>query len=116
MERKASTACSFCSPAKPGVRFPKTNVWIDPAAASCSRCVIRKSEGAGDTVLAWLHPLHSGEAFGLVGRIVVLLAGITPPLLFVTGVMRWRQKGRARNVALHRPKSGAGRRSGPRGA
>ena len=85
-------------PGEPGRRFPKTNVWIDPGTGVVLAVRDPKSEGAGDTVLAWLHPLHSGEAFGLVGRIVVLLAGFSPPLLFVTGVMRWRQKRRARQA------------------
>lgn len=85
-------------PGEPGRRFPKTNVWIDPGTGAVLAVRDPKTEGGGDTVLAWLHPLHSGEAFGLAGRLIVLLSGVAPPLLFVTGVMRWRQKGRARRM------------------
>ena len=40
----------------------------------------------------WLHPLHNGEAFGLAGRIIVLLCGMLPLLALVTGFTRWRHK------------------------
>ena len=49
-----------------------------------------------DATLAWLHPLHNGEAFGWAGRIVVLLSGLMPWVLGVTGVWRWWHKRRAR--------------------
>ncbi|MEQ1635165.1 MAG: PepSY-associated TM helix domain-containing protein [Methylococcales bacterium] len=49
----------------------------------------------GDLLLDWQWPLHSGQAFGWAGRILVLLAGLACPLLYVTGVMRWLQKHRA---------------------
>jgi len=101
---------------EPGVRFPRTNVWIDQYSGEVLAIRDRQFNSAGDTLLDWLHPLHSGEAFGMAGRIVVAISGLLPLLLFVTGVMRWRQKRHARGIALHRPKSSAGRRSGPRGA
>lgn len=50
----------------------------------------------GDAFLRWQWPLHSGQAFGLTGRLLVLLTGLVCPLLFVTGVIRWLQKRRAR--------------------
>lgn len=43
----------------------------------------------GDTVLSWLFPFHSGEAFGLPGRVTWTLFGLAPPLLFVTGLWLW---------------------------
>lgn len=53
---------------------------------------------AGDTVVSWLFPLHSGEAFGILGRLAWTLFGLAPPLLFATGLWLWwkrrKQKGR----------------------
>jgi len=43
-------------------------------------------------------PLHSGQAFGMTGRILVFLTGLACPVLFVTGMMRWRQKRRAHKL------------------
>lgn len=53
----------------------------------------RKS--AGETFLDWQWPLHSGKAFGWTGRILVFLSGLTLPLMFITGMIRWLQKRRA---------------------
>ncbi len=50
---------------------------------------------AGETFLAWQWPLHSGKAFGMTGRILVLVCGLVCPLLFVTGLLRWMQKRRS---------------------
>jgi uncharacterized iron-regulated membrane protein len=51
---------------------------------------------AGDIFLDWQWYLHSGHAFGWTGRILVMLAGIACAVLYVTGVIRWLQKRRAR--------------------
>jgi len=50
---------------------------------------------AGDVFLQWQWPLHSGQAFGWTGRILVFLTGLACPLLYVTGLIRWLQKRRA---------------------
>ncbi|MEZ5599386.1 MAG: PepSY-associated TM helix domain-containing protein, partial [Pseudomonadales bacterium] len=42
------------------------------------------------------HPLHSGETFGLAGRIALALSGLLLPFLALTGYCRWRQKNRYR--------------------
>lgn len=52
----------------------------------------------GDVFMQWQWPLHSGQVFGWTGRILVFIAGLVCPLLFVTGVIRWLQKRRARRV------------------
>ncbi|AEG02652.1 PepSY-associated TM helix domain-containing protein [Methylomonas methanica] len=57
----------------------------------------------GDVLLDWLFPLHTGEAFGMIGRFVVLQAGLLPAMLYITGVIRWLQKRRiklARTIDL----------------
>jgi uncharacterized iron-regulated membrane protein len=38
-----------------------------------------------ETILEWQHPLHTGTAFGLTGRIVVCLAGLVVTVLAITG-------------------------------
>lgn len=48
-----------------------------------------------DVFYDWQWPLHSGHAFGWPGRILVLLAGLACPALYITGVIRWLQKRRA---------------------
>ncbi len=52
---------------------------------------------AGETFLDWQWPLHSGKAFGWPGRILIFLTGLACPLLFITGLIRWIQKRRAKH-------------------
>lgn len=47
---------------------------------------------AAETFFEWQYPLHSGEAFGNLGRGFILVFGFVPLILFVTGFIRWRQK------------------------
>ncbi|MFC5769067.1 PepSY-associated TM helix domain-containing protein [Thauera sinica] len=81
---------------EPGRRFPRTQVWFHPATGAVLAIRDPAGNGGGDTVFDWLHPLHNGEAFGTAGRVLACIAGFLPLLLFVTGVIRWRQKVRAR--------------------
>jgi uncharacterized iron-regulated membrane protein len=62
----------------------------------------RGTGSAGDIFLDWQWPLHSGHAFGWAGRILVLLAGLACPVLYVTGVIRWLQKRKAKNLSASR--------------
>lgn len=55
---------------------------------------------AGDKFMQWQWPLHSGQAFGWTGRILVFLSGLACPLLFITGVIRWLQKRKAKSLKL----------------
>lgn len=57
-----------------------------------------KNFTAGEKFLEWQFPLHTGEAFGNVGRAFIMLMGFVPLTLYVTGVTRWLQKRRARRV------------------
>tara|TARA_R110002050_G_scaffold71891_3_gene154675 strand:+ start:59506 stop:60639 length:1134 start_codon:yes stop_codon:yes gene_type:complete len=79
---------------EPSQRFPKTNVWLDQYSGEILAFRDIYNDNAGDTFLRWLHPLHSGQAFGLTGRIIVCISGLLPLILFVTGIIRWRQKQR----------------------
>lgn len=91
---------------EPSRRFPKTNVWIDQYSARIIRVNDPFTETAGDTLIHWLHPLHSGEALALPGRLLVLAAGLSCPLLFVTGMMRWLHKRRARRRLIEAKRVG----------
>ena len=55
---------------------------------------------AGEVFTHWQWPLHSGQAFGMTGRILVFLTGLACPVLFVTGIIRWLQKRRAKRFAV----------------
>jgi uncharacterized iron-regulated membrane protein len=72
------------------------NVGVDQYSGEILQVQDRKTFSAGETFLEWLFPLHSGEAFGEIGRPLTLLIGLTPLTLYVTGFLRWRHRRRAR--------------------
>ena len=53
---------------------------------------------AGETFADWQWPLHSGQAFGLPGRLMVCLSGLACPVIYVTGVRMWWRKRSARRM------------------
>ncbi|WP_237058408.1 PepSY-associated TM helix domain-containing protein [Microbulbifer sediminum] len=74
----------------------------------------------GNKILRWQFPLHNGDALGLVGRWLVLLAGLVPALLFGTGVYLWWKKRRLRRASKRssekrnwKTTAGSGLRSAP---
>lgn len=60
---------------------------------------IRHDNGAsaGDEFFAWQYPLHSGKAFGLAGRLLVLAGGVVTLWLCVSGVRLWLRRRRQRS-------------------
>ncbi len=47
---------------------------------------------AGDAILEWLLPLHTGEAFGPLRSILMTILGLALAGMAVTGLMLWLQK------------------------
>ena len=76
--------------------FTKRVVTIDQYSGKILEVRDPGQFSGGETFISWLYPLHSGEAFGFVGRLIWCLAGIAPLVLYVTGIMRWLQKRRAK--------------------
>lgn len=90
-------------PGDPSYRFPHSYVWVDGASGAVLAVQDIRRAAAGSKVNNWLHPLHDGSAGGLAGRILAVLAGLVPLLLFVTGWLRWRM--RRRSGLARRPKA-----------
>ncbi len=53
----------------------ESQVWLDQYSGNVLRVHDWNRFTAGETFLAWLFPLHNGEAFGLTGRWIVFVAG-----------------------------------------
>lgn len=84
---------------EPGRRFAKTQVWIHPLTGAVLEVWNPLNSATGNRFLEWMHPIHNGEAFGLVGRWLVCISGVVPTILLVTGIIRWRQKHRVKAMA-----------------
>lgn len=81
---------------EPTRRFARTQIWVDPMNGEILAFRDTRQDSGGDVLMHWLHALHNGEVFGITGRILVFFAGLLPLILFVTGLVRWLQKRRAR--------------------
>lgn len=70
---------------------------------------------AADFFRIWQFPLHSGQGFGLPGRVVICVAGLLPLLFAFTGVWLWRRRVKARRGTATARGAPAGlRRDAPR--
>jgi uncharacterized iron-regulated membrane protein len=92
-------ALRFHQALEPGRRFPRSQVWVDPASGAILAVRDPLENTGGDTFMDWMHPLHNGEAFGLGGRLLACVGGLLPLLACVTGWLRWRHKVRARRAS-----------------
>lgn len=71
-----------------------TRVWIDQYSGEVLAVHDWNNRNVADAFFAWQFPLHNGEAFGLIGRWIVFIAGMTPAALYVTGVTVWIRRRR----------------------
>jgi len=74
--------------------YGDVNVWIDRWSGAVLHVRDRRTLPTGEAFLHWQFPLHSGEAFGRPGRLLVCAAGLTPLLLLATGTLIWWRKRR----------------------
>jgi uncharacterized iron-regulated membrane protein len=94
-------------PAKPGLPYEirlrqpgevrqgdgNTRVTVDAATGRILRVRDPLRAPAGDRFLDWQFPLHTGEAFGSAGRMIITAAGLAPAAFMLTGLaVWWRRK------------------------
>lgn len=72
-----------------------SEVWLDQYSGAVLKVHDWRTFTAGETFVAWLFPLHNGEAFGLIGRWIVFIAGFVPLVLYVTALRMWWLKRQA---------------------
>lgn len=78
-------------------KSPFRRLWLDQYSGAIIHRRTAEGRTAGDVFVEWLYPLHSGEAFGMAGQLMVSGSGLVPLVLYVTGVIRWLHKRRAKN-------------------
>jgi uncharacterized iron-regulated membrane protein len=69
-------------------------VWMDQYSGKLLQTQDPENMGTGEIIYGWIFPIHSGRAFGIIGRIIVLLAGISATALSLSGVVIWWLKRR----------------------
>jgi uncharacterized iron-regulated membrane protein len=88
-------------PGEPRVDTGATRVRLDAAGRVVARYDPLKSP-AGSVVLDWVFPLHSGEALGVIARLLWAAFGLLPTLLLATGAWLWWHR-RGYLVRVERP-------------
>lgn len=77
---------------------------------ACAGTITGINDERGDVssrIFYWLRPLHSGEAFGTIGKIVVFLLGFGFLAIGIAGIYLWWIRRRARKTsARSRPRPG----------
>jgi uncharacterized iron-regulated membrane protein len=71
------------------LNVPDRRIWVDQASGQVVRMRDPSVLSAGPASLEWFLPLHSGEALGSLGRALIFVVGLIPPLLLFTGVKLW---------------------------
>ena len=73
-----------------------SRVWIDKYSGEVLAEKDWHQRTTADAILAWHFPLHTGQAFGIVGQSIVFLIGLTPLALYVTGFIHWWRRPQAK--------------------
>ncbi len=63
--------------------------FLNPYTGAVLRLDDRRTMSPGGRILKTMEPLHYGKLFGLPGRLVWFFVGLTPGLLFVSGLLMW---------------------------
>ncbi|WP_426337531.1 PepSY-associated TM helix domain-containing protein [Pseudoduganella sp. R-31] len=66
-----------------------TRVSVDAFSGAVLRVRDPLNAASGDTFMNWQFPLHTGEAFGMAGRVLVSFSGLAPLAFMITGLVLW---------------------------
>ena len=83
-------------PGDPSRRFPHSYIHVDPRSGMVLAVRDIRRGSAAMKLNDWLHPLHDASIGGLATRLLAVATGLAPLLLFVTGLLHWRRRTRAR--------------------
>ncbi|WP_085810872.1 PepSY domain-containing protein [Sphingomonas sp. TZW2008] len=84
-------------PGDPHRRFPGSYVFLDQFSGHVLAVHDIRRAGSGTAVSGWIRPIHDGTIGGLPTRLMAVVLGSAPALLFVTGMLRWARRRRGAN-------------------
>lgn len=79
-------------PGDPHPRFPGSYVFLDQRSGRVLAVHDVRHSGRGSAIIAWIRTLHDGTVGGLATRILAVLIGLMPTVLFATGLLHWRTR------------------------
>ena len=86
-------------PGDPNHRFPYSYVFVDQYSGQVLAVHDARAGTSGNIASNWIRPLHDASVGGLATRILGVVIGLAPLLLFITGLLRWRLRRRAAALA-----------------
>lgn len=88
----------FRRPGEPYQHYTNGRVEVLVGQSAAAAPLVRDEAAwrLGERLLrVWMFPTHTGEIFGLPGRLLIFVAGLIPPFLFVSGLATWLLRTRA---------------------
>ncbi|SFP99154.1 PepSY-associated TM helix domain-containing protein [Sphingomonas rubra] len=79
-------------PGDPHRRFPGSYVFIDQFSGRVLALHDVRHAGTGTAVASWVRTLHDGTVGGLATRILAVVLGFVPALLFATSTLHWLRR------------------------
>lgn len=79
----------FREPGDPRTDYGSTVIFADPANGQMLARSSPAQWSAADVFFRYQFTLHNGQALGLIGRVLIAIAGLLPLVLFVTGARLW---------------------------
>lgn len=70
-------------------QHPFTNVWVDRWSGQIHSVNNPTQFTLGQRFATWQWPLHTGEAFGNLGRFIWFCCGFAPLILWLSGIAHW---------------------------
>ena len=83
-------------------RLGDTIAWVHPVTGQILVERSDRTRTAGETLMHWLFPLHSGTAFGTAGMVAMSATGAMPMLFVLTGLWVWLRKRRGQRIGRER--------------
>lgn len=94
-------------PGDPHRRFPGSFVFIDQYAGRVLAVHDIRRGNAGTTASAWIRTLHDGSVGGPPARILAMLLGLVPAILFATSLLHWQRRRASRRHSHFSPSTGS---------
>ncbi|MFD1786137.1 PepSY-associated TM helix domain-containing protein [Sphingomonas floccifaciens] len=83
-------------PGDPHDRFPGSYVFVDRTSGQVLALHDVRRFGTGTTLASWIRTLHDGTVGGLATRVLAIILGFVPSILFATGLAHWLSRWRAK--------------------
>ena len=71
-------------------------IYVNPWSGEVVGMIVLDTAPPGNRMYEWLYPLHIGELFGTLYKLVLAFAGLAPSVLLVTGLIVWWTRSRMR--------------------